>query len=186
MPFAVLKAGKLFIASFCEKTIMKTLIVYDTKYGTTQTIAHWLSKATVGDCDVVNVADVGDVASLDYDLIIVGSPIYVDDLLPSVKQFLLDERDALSEKNVAVFFVYDDLLTLKSKTYVEELREYAPPNVIAVGVFGGYFNLNALNEDDRRTMEDFFNRLGKRYEVLDHRNKREVMRFGKLVCEKLT
>ena len=164
---------------------MKTLIVYDTRYGTTQTIAHWLSEATVGECDVVNVADVGDVASLDYDLIIVGSPIYTDDLLPRVKQFLLDERDALSGKNVAVFFVYDDLLTLKSKAYVEELREYAPPNVIAVGVFGGYFNLNTLNEEDRLTMEEFFDRLGKRYEVLDHRNKGEVLRFGKLVCEKL-
>jgi menaquinone-dependent protoporphyrinogen IX oxidase len=164
---------------------MKTLIAYDTKYGTTATIAHWLSEAIVGDCDIAKVADVADVASLDYDLIIVGSPIYTDEPLPSVKKFLLDERDALSQKKVAVFFVYDDLLTLKSKTYVDELREYAPPNVIDVGIFGGYFDLHALSEHDRRTMEDFFERLGKRYEVLDHRNKDEVAAFGKSLCDKL-
>jgi hypothetical protein len=35
-------------------------------------------------------------------------------------------------------------------------------------------------------MEDFFERLGKRYEVLDHRNKDDVVRFGKLLLEKLS
>jgi hypothetical protein len=87
---------------------------------------------------------------------------------------------------VALFFVYDELLTLKSTTYVEELRELAPPGVLAVGIFGGYFDVSALNEHDRQTMDDFFERLGRRYEVLDHRNKDDVVRFGKLLREKLS
>jgi hypothetical protein len=56
----------------------------------------------------------------------------------------------------------------------------------AVGIFGGYFDTSALNEHDRRTMDDFFKRLGKRYEILDHRNKGDVVRFGKLLREKLS
>jgi len=162
---------------------MKTLIAYDTRYGTTTTIAHWLCEAIAGDCDIANVANV---ANLDYDLIVVGSPIYTDAPLPTVVQFLRDHGEALNQKNVALFFVYDELLTEKSDTYAEELREYAPPDVLAFGIFGGYFNISVLNEYDRQTMEDFFERLGKRYEVLDHRDKDDVVRFGKLLREKLS
>lgn len=162
---------------------MKTLIAYDTRYGTTATIARWLCEAVAGECDIANVADV---ASLDYDLVVIGSPIYTDAPLSSVTQFLHDHGEALNQKNVALFFVYDELLTEKSETYAEELREYAPPDVLAVGIFGGYFDISVLNEHDRHTMEDFFERLGKRYEVLDHRNKDDVVRFGKLLQEKLS
>ena len=159
---------------------MKTLIAYDTRYGTTTTIARWLCEAIAEDCDIANVADV---ASLDYDLIVIGSPIYTDAPLSSVTQFLHDHGEALKQKNVALFFVYDELLSEKSETYAEELREYAPAHVLAVGIFGGYFDISVLNEHDRYTMEDFFARLGKRYEILDHRNKAEVVRFGKLLRE---
>lgn len=161
---------------------MKTLIAYDTRYGTTATIAKWLCEAIGGDCDISNVADV---SSFDYDLIVIGSPIYTDAPLASVTQFLQEHRNTLTEKKVALFFVYDQLLTLKSEKYVEELREYAPPGFLAVGIFGGYLDINTLNEHDRRTMEDFFERLGKRYEVLDNRNKSDVARFGKLLRTKL-
>jgi menaquinone-dependent protoporphyrinogen IX oxidase len=162
---------------------MKTLIAYDTRYGTTTTIARWLCEAIASDCEIANVADV---ASLDYDLIIVGSPIYTDAPMPSVTQFLEEHRDTLSRKNVALFFVFDRLLTVKSETYDEELREFAPPEVLAMGIFGGYFDINVLSEHDRQTMEDFFKRLGKRYDVLDSRNKDEVLRFGNQLRERLS
>jgi hypothetical protein len=92
----------------------------------------------------------------------------------------------MSRKNVALFFVFDRLLTVKSETYDEELREFAPQEVLAVGIFGGYFDINVLSEHDRQTMEDFFKRLGKRYDVLDSRNKDEVLRFGNQLRERLS
>ena len=160
---------------------MNTLIAYDTRYGTTATIAQWLCEAIGSECDIANVADV---KSLDYDLIVIGSPIYTDEPLPSVMRFLHDHHGALSQRKVALFFVYDELLTQKSEFYLDELREQAPPGVLAVGIFGGYFDVSVLNEHDRRTMDDFFDRLGKRYEVLDHRNKEEVVRFGQFLRDK--
>jgi menaquinone-dependent protoporphyrinogen IX oxidase len=48
-----------------------------------------------------------DVASSDYDLIVGGSPIYTDEVLPSMTQFLPDNREVLSEKRIVPFFVYD-------------------------------------------------------------------------------
>ena len=155
--------------------LMKVLIAYDTRYGTTGEIAHWLAEGLAADCDVKVVADV---ANVDYDLIIVGSPMYTDEPLPSVVQFLHDHSSALSSKNVALFLVYDKLVASKLDAYEQMIRKQAPPNVLAVGIFGGYIDIEKLTEHDRRTIEDFFSRLGHRYEVLDSRDKEEVLRFA--------
>ncbi|MGZ4933440.1 MAG: flavodoxin domain-containing protein [Halobacteriota archaeon] len=160
---------------------MKVLIAYDTRYGTTEEIAHWLAEGLATDCDVKNVADV---TNLDYDLIVVGSPMYTDEPLPSVIQFLHDRGALLSRKKVALFLVYDQLIASKLDTYEEMIRERAPPNVFDLAIFGGYMDVGKLNEHDRRTIEDFFNRLGKRYNLLDNRNKEEVLRFAERLRER--
>ncbi|MDD1721593.1 MAG: flavodoxin domain-containing protein [Euryarchaeota archaeon] len=154
---------------------MKVLIAYDTRYGTTEEIAHWLAEGLETDCDIKNVADV---TNLDYDLIIVGSPMYTDEPLPSVVQFLHDRGALLSSKKVALFLVYDRLVASKHDTYEEMIREQAPPNILDVAIFGGYIDVAKLNENDQRTIADFFSRLGQRYNILDSRNKEEVLRFA--------
>lgn len=154
---------------------MKALVAYDTRYGTTEEIAHWLAEGLSTDCDVKNVADVTD---LNYDLIVIGSPIYTDEPLPSVVQFLRDRRALLGSKNVALFLVYDKLIASKLDKYEEMIREQAPPNVLGVAIFGGYMDVNKLTEHDRRTIDDFFNRLGQRYDILDNRDKNEVLQFA--------
>ncbi len=159
---------------------MNALIAYDTRYGTTEEIAHWLAEGLAVDCDVRNVADV---TSLDYDLIVVGSPMYTDEPLPSVIQFLREHSTSLSSKNVALFLVYDKLIASKLGAYEEMIREQAPPNILGVAIFGGYMDVAKLTEHDRRTIEDFFNRLGQRYDVLDNRNKDEVLRFAQQLKE---
>jgi menaquinone-dependent protoporphyrinogen IX oxidase len=50
--------------------LVEALIAYNRRNGTTKTIAQWLSEGIAADCTVANVADA---ASLDYDLIVVGS-----------------------------------------------------------------------------------------------------------------
>jgi len=70
---------------------MKTLIVYDSKHGSTEKICNWI-KEGIGDADICNV---NNVSSLNYDLILVGSPIYFGKPLKSVISFLDDKRDSL-------------------------------------------------------------------------------------------
>ncbi len=162
---------------------MKVLVAYDTRYGTTEEIAHWLAEGLATDCDIKNVADV---TNLDYDLIVVGSPMYTDAPLPSVVQFLHDRRALLGSKNVALFIVFDKLVASKHDTYEEMIRELAPPNVIDIAFFGGYIDIAKLTEHDRRTMEDFFRRFGSRYVILDSRNKEEVLRFAQRLRDRAT
>jgi len=50
------------------------LVIYDTKYGSTEQVAHWVAEG-IGDADIRHVEDV---TSLFYDLIVIGSPVYND------------------------------------------------------------------------------------------------------------
>jgi len=43
---------------------MKALVAYDTKYGTTKTIAQWVAEGIGVDCDIKNVSEI---ESCDYD-----------------------------------------------------------------------------------------------------------------------
>jgi menaquinone-dependent protoporphyrinogen IX oxidase len=161
---------------------MRALIAYDTKYGTTKTIAQWLAEGLGVDCAIKNVSEI---EHCNYDLIVVGSPIYTDEPLKSVATFLDDNCEGLKEKKVALFIVYDKLLAQKREKYEEMLKEYCPVEIVDVGVFGGYFDVNQLTDYDRQTIEDFFSRLGRRYEILDSRNKSEVLAFGRRLREKI-
>jgi menaquinone-dependent protoporphyrinogen IX oxidase len=161
---------------------MRALIAYDTKYGTTKTIAQWLAEGLGVDCAIKNVSEV---EHCDYDLIVIGSPIYTDEPLKSVVTFLDDNCEELKEKNVALFVVYDNLLAQKLEKYEEMLRGHCLAEIVDIGVFGGYFDINQLTEYDRQTIEDFFSRLGKRYDILDSRNKSEVVAFGRRLRQKV-
>lgn len=79
---------------------MKCLIVYDTRMGTTETIARRLAQELGGDAvhlpaPAVNVAA--------YDLIVVGTPQPFSQLPKPVAQFLAENREHLAKKKSGLF-----------------------------------------------------------------------------------
>ncbi len=75
----------------------RVLIAYDTKYGSTERIAQWIAEgiAERGTNDVsVDVKNVLNVTVVNYDGVVIGSPIYDDEPLYSVIAFLDAQRDA--------------------------------------------------------------------------------------------
>ncbi len=77
------------------------LIIYDTKYGSTEQIANWVAEG-INDADIRHV---DDVTSLFYDLIVIGSPVYNDAPSSHVMAFLEKYRENLANKRLAVFTV---------------------------------------------------------------------------------
>lgn len=77
------------------------LIIYDTKYGSTEQIAHWVAEG-INDADIRHV---DDVTSLFYDLIIIGSPVYNDAPSSHIMAFLDRYKENLANKRLAVFTV---------------------------------------------------------------------------------
>ena len=77
------------------------LVIYDTKYGSTEQIANWVAEG-INDADIRHV---DDVTSLFYDLIVIGSPVYNDAPSSHVLAFLDRYKENLANKRLAIFTV---------------------------------------------------------------------------------
>ena len=87
-------------------TAVKVAIVYDTKRGSTAKIAGYIAeplKDAGYEVDICKVSECTDVSS--YDAIIVGSPIYYESPLKTVKSWLHKHSGELKEKPVCLFVV---------------------------------------------------------------------------------
>ncbi len=89
----------------------------------------------------VDVKTPGTVTSLDYDLIVVGTPIYNDKPMKSIRDFL--KKADLHNKNVALFVVcfggVFGMANLMVRKYLEELRRACTGNVVAQTSFDSAF-----------------------------------------------
>ena len=81
------------------------IVLYATKYGSTQEIAEAL--ATKLDFKIKNVMTIEDDSELDlYDIIILGTPIYFDDIYEDMKQFINSFFIKLGGKKLITFAVF--------------------------------------------------------------------------------
>ena len=83
---------------------MTISFVYDSKKGSTETLTGWMAD-TLREDHTVSIHSPSDSDSLSTDLIVIGSPIYFEKPLDSVKGFIALNATILREKKVAVFIV---------------------------------------------------------------------------------
>ncbi|HMK47709.1 MAG TPA: flavodoxin domain-containing protein [Methanocella sp.] len=109
------------------------LIVYDTKGGTTWEVVRWIKEGAQSQDASVDVKSVEDVESLDYDLIVTGSPIYGEQPLDSILTFL--RRPELKNHNVALFVVcFAGVFGMRNfmvRRYLDELRSICEGRVVS-------------------------------------------------------
>ncbi|HTX44266.1 MAG TPA: flavodoxin domain-containing protein [Methanocella sp.] len=102
----------------------RILIVFDTKGGSTKEIIQWIREGAASKGAQVDIQSPGAVTSLDYDLIVVGTPIYDDRPMLSVQHFL--EAGKLHNKKLALFVVcFAGIFGMRNfmvRRYLEELR----------------------------------------------------------------
>jgi len=143
-----------------------SLLVYDTKYGSTEIIARWISEEVKN----IEIKKPNEVQSLDkYPLIVIGSPDYDDTPLESILNFMKKFSEELKEKKIAIFVVCNDIEESESegkkiggKYNLDILRKHLPKeNIVLEDVLGGVFNPKILDEKDQVRILDFFNKIGK-------------------------
>jgi menaquinone-dependent protoporphyrinogen oxidase len=119
----------------------RILIVFDTVGGSTREIIQWIKEGANKKGAHVDVKLPGDVTSLDYDLIAVGTPIYNDIPMKSVRDFL--RRGDLSNKKIALFVVCSGgvfgMRNLMVKRYLEGLRHSSTGVVVKQTSFDSAF-----------------------------------------------
>ncbi len=142
------------------------LLVYDTKYGSTEVIARWISEE-MGDIVVKKCSEVESID--DYSFVVIGSPDYDDKPLKSVSEFIEKFRDELKEKKIAIFVVCNDIeeteyqgKQIGGRFNLEIIKRELPKgNIVLEEVLGGVFNPKILDDQDQERIVNFFNEIGK-------------------------
>lgn len=122
---------------------MKTLIIYDSKYGKTKEYASAINEM-LKDSVLVNINEESFDLDL-YDVIVIGSAIYAGNLRPKTKDFITKEKNELLDKKLYLFTVQlnegqkaDEQL---KEAYSEELYNHA----LDTATFSGEIILKKLN-----------------------------------------
>ncbi|MDH6366841.1 MULTISPECIES: flavodoxin domain-containing protein [unclassified Breznakia] len=121
---------------------MKTLVLYATKYGSTEEVAKTIADNC--DADLVNIEDV-DVLNLDrYTTVIFGSPLYVGKLRKDLIRFMRDKIHQLSNKSLHLFVNRGTRTPAIDEIIEKNIPEYQ--NLLQTTIdFGGTFDFNKMN-----------------------------------------
>ena len=145
--------------------IMKTLIVYGTRYGATAGTAEEIAKVLREegfDIKVVNAKEekIKDIS--EYELVIVGSGLQMFKWTGEAEDFLKKFRNDLAKKKVALFVssmkqVYEregkkDEIEKAWTRFLEDKATKYGLHPISMGMFGGVFDYNKMNIIIRKTM----------------------------------
>ena len=135
------------------------IVLYATRYGSTQEIAETLANKL--DFDSKNVMYIDDGSILDeYDQIILGSPIYYDDIVEDMKRFISSFFIKLGGKKLFTFAVYGATKGKMDIDYAAKFADYFSPQPAIAVAFLGRATKSSLNKKDYKYLQIFYkNRL---------------------------
>ncbi len=124
---------------------MKTLIAYATKYGATAKCAGMLADSLSGETVLANIGEEPETDIREYDLILIGGPVYAGKLKKEVLAFCETNRNILLKKRTGLFIS----CLFEGEKAKNELNESFPPWILgsacAAEALGGEIILSKLN-----------------------------------------
>jgi len=132
------------------------LVVYATRYGSTQEVAEQVAETLREAGLAVDVQAVQKVRDLEgYRAVVLGAPLYIGQLLKDARRFLERHQQALAERPVAVFALGPTGAGAEGE-WVEvraqldkELQKYPGLTPVAVELFGGAYDPDKLRMFDK-------------------------------------
>ena len=153
--------------------MQKTLLIYESKYGTTEKIARYL-QMVLGPAKYCRTDEFKDLYK-DFDFIVIGSPVYSGKLEPQIYQFVENNLDWLKEKPVALFCT-----CLNPSDGDENLNDLAKiiGEVVDKNVLGGVLKQSTLNEEDKKALQLFSEKIGFKLEDMDNFNLENILKYA--------
>ncbi len=148
------------------------IVLFATKYGSTQQIAEDLALHLESRCE--NVTHITDPAMLDrYDTLILGAPIYNNDIHPDMQQFLKSHFIGVNERSIVTFVVDGitdpDPASTIGIDYRPLIAKYLSTAPLLMLRFTGRLTKSAAGADDYQWMEQFYrNELGTELRDFDY------------------
>lgn len=168
--------------------MVKCLVVYGSKYGSTAEVA-----AAVADgmgADLANAASHPDIRP--YDVVVIGSPIYGGNYMQGVRDFIRSNKPLLSKRRIAAFITAAatwempvgltgdiDEGFFTQQEYADGLAKMAGGQTLECRGFGGRLAPDQLDKTDFAVLDWFYRYLMKRpLEGFDEIDIPEAYRWG--------
>jgi menaquinone-dependent protoporphyrinogen oxidase len=130
---------------------MRVLVAYGSKYGSTARLAEFIGEELKGEgheVDVVDLRHCPDPEVTNYDMVVLGSPVFVGKWTKEARRFLEVRGPNLCERKVALFVSCSDVLFPEKveagrRMYLEEVAASVPDlRPISLGMFGGVIDFS--------------------------------------------
>jgi menaquinone-dependent protoporphyrinogen IX oxidase/uncharacterized protein YhbP (UPF0306 family) len=151
--------------------VIRTLIVYESKYGFTEKISKDLAMV-LGPANICRTNEFKSVYK-EFDLFVICTPIYSEKSNQDIVSFVKNNSEWLQYKKVIL--LCSCLVAKGYEKYLKELNNMLGDSVIFQGTIGGVLDLNKLNSDDYEKMQKFSNQVGLPFMSYDSFNKSEFV-----------
>lgn len=167
---------------------METLIVCDSRYGSTLEIGYWMGER-IGGVDVFPVNEAP--APAVYDLVILGSGVYQDSVDKGILKYVADNRATLTRSAIYATCLDTRGVFKNGKVHggwdylgkLFDLLADHPP--LHADLLGGEINPARLSSEDNKMLMFFYNKILKRnltaVPYVTHMNKEAVWAYAEKV-----
>ncbi len=161
------------------------MILYGTKYGSTEETSLWMAEGIKRKVDVLNIAEV-DFKTIrgGYDFYVLGSGVWTDGVHRDLKRFLVSEGGSIDGKVAATFVVCgsrgeSEASRERIKGYLDQMNQYLKHPPRFSNNSGGTPIVKQLTPEDREALVKFYRTyLHKDLESWNYVNKDKTVSFG--------
>lgn len=146
----------------------KVALVYATRYGSTKETAQWIAEGFGREIDLLNVEEIFfEQTARNYDLIIIGSGVWIDGVHKDMLEFLKTQKLELEGKVIASFILCgttgEDIKgDERIEQYFSKFHASLDKKPQLSQKFGGRMLIEQLSKKDRAMLEVFYERILKR------------------------
>ena len=153
--------------------MQKTLLIYESKYGTTEKIAQYLSMV-LGPARCCRTDEFEDLYR-DFDFIVIGSPVYSGKLEPKIYRFVENNLNWLKKNPVALFCT-----CLSIDDGNENLNDLAKTigKIVDKKALWGLLKQNILNDSDKNAIKLFSEKIGFQLKDINNFSLEEVLKYS--------
>lgn len=160
--------------------MLKTLIIYESRYGVTKEIAKTLA-LILGPAKYCTTSEFMEEYK-EFDLIVLGSPVYYEVMDEKLMKFIKENKNWLKNKKTALFC---SCLALDyGNNYLKLAKEILGGSLLLSSVLGGKITVSKLNENDLKSMETHSKRTGKKLQDSGNFRIEEVIEYALLLKDK--
>ncbi len=124
---------------------MNVLVAFGTRYGSTVKVANAIASELTNEGHEVEVVDLRErvLSGLGrYDMVVVGSPVFIGKWTKPAQEFLRRNAKALAQVKVAMFVccsdvLFDEKVEAARKMYLNDVAISHDLEPVAMGMFGG-------------------------------------------------